>query len=519
MRRAVPFLLFSACGLMVITAGCRAKEPGTETASRSTSDSMAAPAERGDKIAITTASDEARTLYTRGRELSDQLRAHDARKLFEQAAAKDPNFALAHYDLAINSPTPKEFLAARERGGRALEQGVRGRASADPGAPGRRQRRFEEVAGVHRGARRQVSATTSAPLRCSASPTRASRSSTRRSGAHEGDRGQPTVSPAYNSLGYAYMPQAKYAEAERAFKKYIELVPNDPNPYDSYAEMLMRTGRFDESIAQYRKALSLDPHFSNSYIGIASNLMFQGKHDAAAAQAQKLYDGARDDGDRRTAIASRAVIFLDQGNTAKALQETEKLYALDAKLADTSAMSGDAGQMGDILLGAGRADEAAKRYRQSLKLIEGSGLPGELKENAKLGDHYNLARVALAKRDLATAKSEAAAFMSGAEATGDIARIRLGHELAGTIALQEKDFDQATAAPGPGGPAGPVHPLHDRAGLPGQGRRGESQGVRPAGGRPAHAAHDQVRPRADEGKQDRVTPSSRRTRRASDAGS
>lgn len=444
MRRAVPFLLFSACGLMVITAGCRAKEPGTETASRSTSDSMAAPAERGDKIAITTASDEARTLYTRGRELADQLRAHDARKLFEQAAAKDPNFALAHYDLAINSPTPKEFL---EHVNEAVA--LSGKASV-----GERLQILALQAGVNGDSKKSLEYTEELVAKYPRDERALTLLGFAYSGQQEFDKAvgtltkatevNPQFAPAYNSLGYAYLPQAKYAEAERAFKKYIELVPNDPNPYDSYAEMLMRTGRFDESIAQYRKALSLEPHFSNSYIGIASNLMFQGKHDAAAAQAQKLYDGARDDGDRRTAIASRAVIFLDQGSTAKALQETEKLYALDAKLADTSAMSGDAGQMGDILLGAGRADEAAKRYQQSLKLIEGSGLPGELKKNAKLGDHYNLARVALAKRDLATAKSEAAAYMSGAEATGDIARIRLGHELAGTIALQEKDFDQAT---------------------------------------------------------------------------
>ena len=72
----------------------------------------------------------------------------------------------------------------------------------------------------------------------------------------------PKFSPAYNSLGYAYRPLEKYAEAETAFKKYIELIPDDPNPYDSYAELLMKTGRFDESIAQYRKALSVDQHFT-----------------------------------------------------------------------------------------------------------------------------------------------------------------------------------------------------------------------------------------------------------------
>ena len=76
-------------------------------------------------------------------------------------------------------------------------------------------------------------------------------------------------------MGYAYRQLGDFANAERAFKKYIELIPNDPNPYDSYAELLMKMGRFDESIAQYRKALSIDEHFLNSHMGIAANLMYR----------------------------------------------------------------------------------------------------------------------------------------------------------------------------------------------------------------------------------------------------
>ena len=46
----------------------------------------------GDKIPITTSSQEARKLYLDGRDLLEKLRATDARRLFEQAVAKDPEF-------------------------------------------------------------------------------------------------------------------------------------------------------------------------------------------------------------------------------------------------------------------------------------------------------------------------------------------------------------------------------------------------------------------------------------------
>ena len=157
MRRTSPFLLLTICGLLAASAGCRSKDSGTETASRRAADSADAAAERGDEVAITTGSDEARTLYVKGRALSEQLRTHDARKQFDQAAAKDPTFALVHYDLATISPTPKEFLAHLNEAVKHSSKASEGERlmilALEAGANGDR-----EVAGVHRGAGRQVSA-------------------------------------------------------------------------------------------------------------------------------------------------------------------------------------------------------------------------------------------------------------------------------------------------------------------------------------------------------------------------
>ena len=71
---------------------------------------------RTDKIPITTSSEEARKLYLQGRDLSEKLRATDARKYFEQAAAKDKDFALAYLGLANTAGTAKEFFEAVAKG-------------------------------------------------------------------------------------------------------------------------------------------------------------------------------------------------------------------------------------------------------------------------------------------------------------------------------------------------------------------------------------------------------------------
>ncbi len=435
----------TALALVSVPLGCAPKD-----SDKSTTDSPAAATAGGDvarnaKIPVTSASDEARSLYVKGRDLSEQLRNQDARPLFEQAVAKDSTFALAHYNLALTSPTTKEFLQhlsqavalsnKASEGEQLLIRSLDANAKADPATS---LRLAEEIVAKYPQDERAHFNLGNAY-----------------NGRQQYDKAvaeykkaieiNPNYSPVYNSLGYTYRSMDNNAEAEQAFKKYIELVPNDPNPYDSYAELLMKMGRFDESIAQYQKALAIDPGFGNSHIGIASNLMLQGKHDDAIAEAQKLYAAARDDGDRRTAQFAQVVIDADRGRTAQALQRMERLYALGAKSGDTAAMANDASTIGDILLDAGRTAEAQKRYAQSLALVTGSGFPAEVKDDATLGDHYNKARVALATNDLATAKTEADAYMKGSEAKQNDFRVRQAHQLVGMIAQKEKKFDEAIA--------------------------------------------------------------------------
>jgi len=253
----------------------------------------------------------------------------------------------------------------------------------------------------------------------------------------------PSFSPAYNLLGYAYRSLEQYDSAEAAFKKYIELIPGDPNPYDSYAELLMKTGRFDESIAQYRRALEHDPDFVASKVGIATNLMFQGKHAAGAAEMDRLYQHARDDGERRTALFVKGVILVDGGRTDAALREIEREYALDARLADTANMSGDALLLGNILLDARRIDAAERQFGRSLDLVERSSLADDAKQDTRLAAIYNRGRIALARGDLAAARGAAQAYSKGAEERHNLFRVRQAHELTGLVALAEQEYDQA----------------------------------------------------------------------------
>jgi tetratricopeptide (TPR) repeat protein len=422
---------------MAFTA-CQPVEPNKPTATTSSATS-------NGKIAITTSSEEARKEFLLGRDLAEKLRVTDSIAHFDKAISLDPNFALAELNRANSSPTAKEFFDHLKKavaladkasdGERMLIQANEAGANADPtkqkeileklvAAYPNDERAHFNLGGYYFGQQDFAQAITHYKRATELAPD---------------------YSTAFNILGYAYRQNENYSEAENAFKKYIELIPNDPNPYDSYAELLLKMGRFDEAITQYNKALSVDQNFVNSHFGIAAALTYQGKVADAQAELQKMTQKARTDGERRTALFGQTVVAVDSGKFDQALAEVQKQYAIAEKGTDPAAMTGDLQLKGNILLESGTPDDAQKAYEQALKTTADSSLSQAIKDNTALVHHYNLARVAIAKKDLATAKTETETFRKGSEAGKNANQLKQAHELAGRIALEEKNYDSAIA--------------------------------------------------------------------------
>lgn len=399
----------------------------------------------GEKIPVTTSSAEAKKEFLAGRDLAEKLRITDSLQHYDKAIALDPNFALAELNRATSSPTAKEFFEHLKKAVSLADKVSKGEKllilATEAGANGNPTRQKEYLD--------QLVATYPNDER--AHFTLGGFYFGQQDMAHaiqhykKATELAPTYSTAFNILGYAYRQNADYANAEQAFKKYIELIPKDPNPYDSYAELLLKMGRFDESIAQYRKALEIDANFVNSHFGIAADLMYAGKHEEALAELQKMTEKARTDGERRTALFGRTVVNLDSGKWDEALADVDKQYALGEKTDDIPAMVGDLQLRGNILLEMGKYEDARAQFEQALKMTEESNQSEQIKNNTRVFDHFNSARVALGKKDLATAKAQAEAFRKGAEAAKNANQVKQAHSLLGLIALEEKNYDQAIA--------------------------------------------------------------------------
>jgi tetratricopeptide (TPR) repeat protein len=422
-------IFFLAAVLVACTGGDKMTEPDS--------------AELGAKIAISTSSPQARELYLKGRDLADKLRATEGRVFFEQATEADPDFALAHLALANSATSAQEFFDA-------LEQAVE---RADNVSEGERLM----ILGRDAGARSDPAAQKAHYVELVERYPQDERSHQLLGGYYFGRQEygdaighfnnatevNPDFSPAYNLLGYAYRGSGRFDDAEAAFKRYIELIPDEPNPYDSYAELLMKMGRFEESITNYETALAKNPTYVFSLVGIGHNLMLLGRPQEARETFQKLYDNARNDGERRTALFWNAASYVHQGSYEAAQEQCRKMQALDRAAEDWASLAGDLVLVGNIQVESGQLDRAMASYTEALEAVDRANVNDDVKQAARRNQLYQEGRLALAKGDIESARAKTEAYAEGVSVKNIPAEVRRVHELQGLIALRNGDGQSA----------------------------------------------------------------------------
>ena len=97
----------------------------------------------------------------------------------------------------------------------------------------------------------------------------------------------PKFADAYNEAAYCYARQGDMDKAFADIKRYTELVPNEPNPQDSFAEISRMAGRFDDALTHYRMSLKIDPTFHESQLGLGDTYALMGDQQKARAEYAK----------------------------------------------------------------------------------------------------------------------------------------------------------------------------------------------------------------------------------------
>ena len=102
---------------------------------------------------------------------------------------------------------------------------------------------------------------------------------------------------AWNQRAYCYANTGDFSSAFAAMERYTALLPKDPNPQASYAEILRMAGNYRDALGHYARALQIDPTFQSSQVGIADTYALMGEEATARAEYDKAIRqaGARSD--------------------------------------------------------------------------------------------------------------------------------------------------------------------------------------------------------------------------------
>ena len=214
--------------------------------------------------------------------------------------------------------------------------------------------------------------------------------------------------PAYNMTGYCQSTLNNYPEAEKAFQTYIKLRPGKADPYNSYAELLLKMGKYDESVAQFRKALEKDPTYTHAFAGIGNNFIFKGDYESARKYYQEYFNKAPDVGGKLYALSLKAISFVHEGRIDEAIRTFNERIALAEKENKIPESIYSVADQRFIYTETGNPVEGMKYCEKAIGLIEKANLPEPDKANLikySTGWHiYNL--IALGELDKANAELE-----------------------------------------------------------------------------------------------------------------
>src|SRR5580692_9390566 len=128
---------------------------------------------------------------------------------------------------------------------------------------------------------------------------------------------------ALNDLAYLYARNREFDKAFANMDRYVALLPKEPNPEDSYGELLRMAGRFEQSLLHYRAALKLDPDFVTSQLGLGDTYALMGNQEQARMEYERAVRYAHNEADRLTYSMQSAMTWVRDGK----FSEADKAFA------------------------------------------------------------------------------------------------------------------------------------------------------------------------------------------------
>jgi tetratricopeptide (TPR) repeat protein len=358
------------------------------------------------EVPVTTSSKDALKLFESGRDKFEDMQFHAASTLFDQAIQQDPSFAMAYvyraqtgggYNIVRENVDKAVSLEDKVSPGEKLE--IEFAQAMYNGDVDKQKEYIDQLLTAFPSDKRvQILA---GSYEYSVNDFRGALDHLKKATEIDGN-----YAPAYNMIGYCQSALNNFPEAEKAFQTYIKMMPDQPNPYDSYAELLLKEGKYDESIAQYKKALEKDPTFTSSLAGIGNNYVFKQDFTSARNYYQQDYDNSPMINGKLDALYLKAVSFVYEGKTADASSTFDEYRSLaEANNLVPNEINSYAFE-GFAVSEGGNPSEGMKDFEKAQALFDKSTLPPAIKEQLTTGLMLWHSYFLTANNDLDKANSE-----------------------------------------------------------------------------------------------------------------
>jgi tetratricopeptide (TPR) repeat protein len=127
----------------------------------------------------------------------------------------------------------------------------------------------------------------------------------------------PGYAAALNDVAYGYADAGNFEKAFAAMDRYVALEPDQPNPHDSYGEILRMAGKLDAALEQYRMSIRIDPNFG-SELGVADTYALMGKELEAREEYDRAIVFAPSNADQVQRELQSAVTWIRENNRKQA---------------------------------------------------------------------------------------------------------------------------------------------------------------------------------------------------------
>jgi TolB-like protein/Flp pilus assembly protein TadD len=165
----------------------------------------------------------------------------------------------------------------------------------------------------------------------------------------------PQLAEPHATLGSTYNAMWQFDEAEKEYKRAIELNPNYPTAYHWYSIFLKDLGRYNEAAAAIKRGQELDPLSSVIAVNVSRLYQLQNDHDASIANSLKIIEL---DPNFEAAYEYLALSYSKRGKNTEAIAAAEKAAVLANRAGVTL------GTLGYIYAVTGRRAEAVAVIRE-----------------------------------------------------------------------------------------------------------------------------------------------------------